>query len=198
MANYADATGHTPMLPRLGDRLLAVASCATRTQEELLAVAREYKRRGLPLSVIVIDFFHWTVQGDWQFDPVKWPDPAAMVRELDEMGVKVMVSIWPTVSIHSARTTRRCAERGCWCAASSGNPPTKPFRDTRPRRARWTCSVTTPPTPRRAASIWDRSCKDGYYNVWHHGVAGWTPTSRTSTPLHARQPALPPGQRRRP
>ncbi len=28
-----------------------------RTQEELLNVAREYKKRGLPLSVIVIDFF---------------------------------------------------------------------------------------------------------------------------------------------
>src|SRR5438876_10876654 len=24
---------------------------------------------GLPLSVIVIDFFHWTLQGDWRFDP---------------------------------------------------------------------------------------------------------------------------------
>ncbi len=31
-----------------------------KTQDELLNVAREYKRRGLPLSVIVIDYFHWT------------------------------------------------------------------------------------------------------------------------------------------
>ena len=30
------------------------------TQEELLQVAREYKKRGLPISVIVIDYFHWT------------------------------------------------------------------------------------------------------------------------------------------
>ena len=39
-----------------------------RTQDELLAVAREYASRGLPLSVIVVDYFHWTHLGDWKFD----------------------------------------------------------------------------------------------------------------------------------
>ena len=38
-----------------------------RTQDELLAVAREHKRRGLPMDAIVIDFFHWTRQGDFKF-----------------------------------------------------------------------------------------------------------------------------------
>ena len=69
-----------------------------KTQDELLGVAREYKRRGLPLSVIVIDYFHWTRQGDWKFDPSEWPDPAAMVEELDQLGIKLMVSVWPTVN----------------------------------------------------------------------------------------------------
>jgi alpha-D-xyloside xylohydrolase len=50
------------------------------------------------LSVIVIDYFNWTRMGDWKFDPACWPDPATMVRELDQLGVKVMVSIWPTVN----------------------------------------------------------------------------------------------------
>lgn len=55
-----------------------------RTQEELLTVAREYKRRGLPIDAIVVDFFHWTMQGDFKFDPKDWPDPEAMIRELRE------------------------------------------------------------------------------------------------------------------
>jgi alpha-D-xyloside xylohydrolase len=63
-----------------------------------LEVAREYKKRNLPLSVIVADFFHWTKMGDWKFDPACWPDPIGMVRELETLGVKLMVSIWPTVS----------------------------------------------------------------------------------------------------
>ena len=71
------------------------------TQDELLGVAREYKRRGVPLSVIVVDFFHWPTQGDWRFDPVYWPDPEGMISELRGMGTELMVSIWPTVDYRS-------------------------------------------------------------------------------------------------
>ncbi|WP_438448450.1 glycoside hydrolase family 31 protein [Gorillibacterium sp. sgz5001074] len=97
---YAGATGTVPMMP---DYAMGFWQCKLRyqTQEELLEVAREYKRRGLPLSVIVIDFFHWTNQGDWQFDPEYWPDPAAMVKELKAMGIELMVSVWPTVQTES-------------------------------------------------------------------------------------------------
>ena len=93
---YAAATGTAPMLP---DYAAGFWQCKLRyrTQEELLEVAREYKRRGLPLSVIVADFFHWPNQGEWRFDPREWPDPKAMVEELKEMGIELMVSIWPTV-----------------------------------------------------------------------------------------------------
>ena len=73
-----------------------------RTQDELLEVAREYHRRGLPLSVIVVDFFHWTQLGDWRFEPSEWPDPRAMVEELSAMGVHLMVSVWPSVSVMSS------------------------------------------------------------------------------------------------
>jgi len=97
---YADATGKVPLMP---DYALGFWQCKLRykTQDELLEVAREYKRRGLPLSVIVADFFHWPLQGEWKFDPRYWPDPEAMVRELKGMGVELMVSIWPTVDKRS-------------------------------------------------------------------------------------------------
>ncbi|WTJ96713.1 hypothetical protein OG607_26490 [Streptomyces sp. NBC_01537] len=68
-----------------------------RTQDELLAVAREHKERGLPLSVMVCDFFHWTHMGDWDFDAADWPDPEAMIEELESLGVRLAVSVWPTV-----------------------------------------------------------------------------------------------------
>ena len=89
---YTAVTGRVPMMPEYG---LGFWQCKLRyqTQEELLDVAREYHRRKLPLDVIVIDFFHWTCQGDFKFDPKDWPDPDAMVRELSEMGVRLMVSV---------------------------------------------------------------------------------------------------------
>ncbi len=93
--SYAGVTGTVPMMPAFATGFW---QCKLRyqTQEELLEVAREYKRRGLPLSVIVADFFHWPHQGDWKFDPEYWPDPSAMVQELKDMGVELMVSVWPT------------------------------------------------------------------------------------------------------
>lgn len=97
---YGKATGTVPVMPEYG---LGFWQCKLRyqTQEELLNVAREYKRRGLPIDVIVIDFFHWPKQGEWKFDPVYWPDPDAMIQELKEMGIELMVSIWPTVDRES-------------------------------------------------------------------------------------------------
>lgn len=93
---YASVTGTVPMMPEHG---LGFWQCKLRyqTQEELLEVAREYQRRGIPLDVIVIDFFHWPKQGEWKFDPIYWPDPKAMVKELKALGIELMVSIWPTV-----------------------------------------------------------------------------------------------------
>lgn len=99
-ASYADVTGHSPMMP---DYAMGFWQCKLRyrTQDELLAVAREHKRRGLPMSVIVVDFFHWPYQGDWRFDEREYPDPEAMIKELKEMGIELMVSIWPFVDVKS-------------------------------------------------------------------------------------------------
>ena len=97
LARYADATGHAPELPAWASGFWQ-SKLRYRTQDELLSVAREYRRRGLPLSVIVADFFHWSAMGDYRFDATEWPDPDAMVAELRELGVELMVSIWPTVS----------------------------------------------------------------------------------------------------
>ena len=97
---YADATGKVPMMPDYGTGFW---QCKLRykTQDELMGVVREHKRRGLPMTVVVSDFFHWTEQGEWKFDPEFWPDPDAMVKELKELGVELMVSIWPTVDVNS-------------------------------------------------------------------------------------------------
>lgn len=97
---YAKLTGTVPMMPEYG---LGFWQCKLRyqTQEELLEVAREYKRRDLKVDVIVCDFFHWPKQGEWKFDPTYWPDPDAMIKELKDMGMELVVSIWPTVDKES-------------------------------------------------------------------------------------------------
>lgn len=118
-AQYSLATGRTPMMPEYG---LGYWQCKLRyrTQDELLAVAREHKRRGLPMDAIVIDFFHWTMQGDFKFEPLDWPDPEAMVRELKELGIETVVSVWPTVDERS-ENFGRMSDMGYLVNADRGN-----------------------------------------------------------------------------
>jgi alpha-D-xyloside xylohydrolase len=130
LAHYADATGHAPMLPAWAAGFWQ-SKLRYRSQEELLAVAHEYRRRSLPLSVLVIDFMHWTRMGEWRFDPAAWPDPGAMVRELVAMGVEVMVSVWPTVNAAS-RHFEEMGERGLLVRTERGVAAHTAFRDSEP------------------------------------------------------------------
>jgi len=98
--HYSALTGKSPVMPSFATGLWQ-SKLRYSSQEELLSVAREYKRRNLPISVIVADFFHWPNTGDWKFDPKYWPDPEGMVKELDSIGIKLLVSIWPTVGQES-------------------------------------------------------------------------------------------------
>ena len=122
---YAAATGTAPAFP---DYATGFWQCKLRyrTQEELLAVAREYKRRELPISVIVADFFHWPNQGDWCFDPREWPDPAAMVAELRDLGIELMVSVWPTVE-HRSANYKIMKSKGYLVQTERGVPVTMTF-----------------------------------------------------------------------
>ncbi len=97
---YAEVTGKVPMMPEYG---LGYWQCKLRyyNQEEVLNVVREYKKRGIPLDVLIIDYFHWYRCGDWKFDKEYFPDPEAMVKELHDMGVETMVSFWPQVEWRS-------------------------------------------------------------------------------------------------
>ena len=97
---YVQATGLPPMMPEYG---LGFWQCKLRywNQEQLLTVAREYKRRNIPLDVIVCDFFHWPYTGDFRFDTEFFPDPKGMAEELKSMGIELMCSIWPHVDTRS-------------------------------------------------------------------------------------------------
>lgn len=149
---YSAATGRTPMMPEYG---MGYWQCKLRyrTQEELLAVAREHKRRGLPMDAIVVDFFHWTRQGDFRFEPRDWPDPEAMVKELKELGIETVVSIWPTVDEQSVNFGQM-AENGYLVNADRGNP----------NHMTWMGNTIfyDATNPGAQKFVWER-CKENYY-----------------------------------
>ena len=56
-SQYSQVTGRAPMMPECG---LGFWQCKLRyhNQEQVLSVAREYHRRGIPVDVFVVDYYH--------------------------------------------------------------------------------------------------------------------------------------------
>jgi alpha-D-xyloside xylohydrolase len=127
LENYADATGHAPPFPEwaLG---LWQSKLRYESQSEVLTVAKEYQARGLPLEVMTIDYYHWPRLGDWRFAPDDWPDPRAMVTELTGMGVRTMVSVWPSLSPLSENYAQM-RDAGYLVATEHGTPAHHLFPD---------------------------------------------------------------------
>ena len=93
-SGYRLLTGATPMLPKAA---YGFVQCKQRylTQEEMLNVAKGYRERHLPLDVLVLDWFYYSKMGQMDFVPERFPDPAAMNKQLHDMGIQTMISVWP-------------------------------------------------------------------------------------------------------
>lgn len=100
MQRYCELTGFAPKFPEWAAGFWQ-SKMRYESQDDLMEVAREYKKRDIPIDAIVIDFFHWTEQGNWEFDSALWPDPKAMCDELKSLNIEPVVSIWPTINPNS-------------------------------------------------------------------------------------------------
>lgn len=93
-SGYRLLTGTTPMLPKAA---YGFVQCKQRyiTQDEMLNVAKGYRERHLPLDVLVLDWFYYSKMGQFDFVPDRFPDPAAMNKQLHAMAIQTMISVWP-------------------------------------------------------------------------------------------------------
>ncbi|MBN1287947.1 MAG: glycoside hydrolase family 31 protein [Anaerolineae bacterium] len=168
MARYADATGYPLMLPEWASGFWQ-SKFRYLTQDELLGVAREYQARELPLSVIVSDL-HIDTMGDMGFPAARWPDPAALVRELGEMGVRCMVSIWPAVDLQHPEY-RSMMARGLLLRSERGLPALFRLPDFANRQDKLDVYMNfyDPTNPEARQFLWER-VRDAYYKL---GIKVW-------------------------
>ena len=159
LRNYTEVTGRAPMFP---ENLMGLWQCKLRyrTQEEVLTVARQYQKEGIKIDQIVIDFFHWTLQGDWKFDKTYWPDPKAMVDELHSMGIRVIVSVWPSVD-RKSENFGPMMERGLLIRTERGAAQTYDYQGD--------CVEIDPFNPETRKYIWE-VCRKNYYD---YGIDGF-------------------------
>jgi len=102
IGGYRQLTGRAPMFPKAAFGLF-MSKERYKTQAELIDVVRNFRKDGFPLDYIVQDWQYWGGDKDGTWSGMTWnkerfPDPAAMTKTLhDELHVKLMNSIWPSV-----------------------------------------------------------------------------------------------------
>lgn len=102
IASYREATGEVPMLPAWA---LGYIHCRERfhSQKEILETASEFRRKKLPVDLMVQDWQYWGKYG-WnamRFDETDYPAPREMTDSLHQMGMRLMLSVWSKVDQNS-------------------------------------------------------------------------------------------------
>lgn len=149
---YTDVTGHSPKMPKYALGLWQ-SKLRYRNQNEVISIAKHYHDLHIPLSVIVIDYFHWPKQGDFKFDKRYFPNPEKMVKDLKKLNVELMVSVWPNIDCTS-ENYNEMNKKGYLVRADKGKSITMTFH------GNTTFFDTTNPEAR--LFVWNR-IKRNYY-----------------------------------
>ena len=112
MATYRDLLGATPMLPLWA---YGYVHCRERfhSSDEIIETLDEFRRRRLPVDVMVQDWQYWGKYG-WnamRFDEEHYPDPALLVRELHRRNARFMLSVWSRIG-RETELGKEVARRG--------------------------------------------------------------------------------------
>jgi len=102
VAGYRWLTGAAPMFPRWTWGFWQSRE-RYKSQDEILGIASEYRKRKIPFDGIIQDWQYWpplnsqTATSGWgshEFDPARYPDPQAMMKTLHDAHVHMIISVW--------------------------------------------------------------------------------------------------------
>jgi alpha-D-xyloside xylohydrolase len=99
--SYTALTGRAPV-PPLWSLGLILSKAYYKTPEEVLEVAREVRRRGMPCDTITFDGRAWQdtdTRFAFEWDPQRFTDPAQVLAQLKAMDFRVCVWEYPLVSV---------------------------------------------------------------------------------------------------
>jgi len=162
---YADLTGRAPMLPRYAFGYVQSKE-RYRDADELMAVVEEYRRRQVPLDMIVEDWQSWP-EGQWGykvFDESRFPDPRALTDALHRLGAKMMISIWPSMQGGQNENRKEMLENGCML----GNRTIYNAFDEKARALYW--KQADEGLFRCGVDAWWCDCSEPFEADWHGAV----------------------------
>lgn len=84
-----------------------------KTGEEIVSTVKEFQKREIPISCIVLDWHSWEKNkwGNKIFDKSRFPDAKQMVDDLHSKGVSFMISVWPNMH-KSTENNHEMAKQG--------------------------------------------------------------------------------------
>ena len=95
LTNYSLATGAAPLFSEWAYGFWQSRQWYT-SQEQILEAAAEFRKRKIPVDVMVQDARYWGKYG-WnamKFDEQFYPKPDSMIAKLHEQQLKVLISVW--------------------------------------------------------------------------------------------------------
>ena len=96
IAGYRNLTGQAPMYGKWAYGYWQSKE-HYENRAELLSIAREYRKRQIPIDNIIQDWDTWEGAENWNqifFDPKKFPEPKEMIDSLHQQNFHVIVSVW--------------------------------------------------------------------------------------------------------
>jgi len=95
IADYRQLTGEAPLFPKWA---YGYWQCRERyhSQQEILDTAAEFRKRQIPVDVLVQDWQYWGKYG-WnamKFDEGYYPQPKQMLDQLHSNDLHMMISVW--------------------------------------------------------------------------------------------------------
>jgi alpha-D-xyloside xylohydrolase len=95
IASYRNLSGNVPMFPQWA---YGFWQCRERytSGTHLVETVKEFRKRNLPMDVIVQDWQYWGKYG-WgvpKFDETHYPNPAGFIKELHDLNAHFNISVW--------------------------------------------------------------------------------------------------------
>ncbi|MEO7767449.1 MAG: TIM-barrel domain-containing protein, partial [Ferruginibacter sp.] len=95
ISSYRNLSGNVPMLPLWA---YGFWQCRERytSGEHLVQTVEEFRKRNLPVDVIVQDWQYWGKHG-WgvpQFDTANYPNPDKFIKQLHDLNAHFSISVW--------------------------------------------------------------------------------------------------------
>jgi alpha-glucosidase len=120
LERYTELTGRTPMPP-----LWALGNQQSRwgyeTADDVRAIAREFRSRGIPCDVVYLDIDYMDGYRVFTWHPERFPDPAGLCAELTEDGFKLVTIVDPGVKVDEAYAVyTEGRERDLYCKTAQG------------------------------------------------------------------------------